>query len=467
MLDGRATWADVAAIIGPEDAYRSDHQVILGAASEIDAAGGTPDRVTVLDFLEHRDQIPSVGGREYIDHLVKTSPGASNIVSYAQIIRKHAKRRQLIEIGRRLADDAEDDDDLDLLIETHVRALADLGDRSISKATGDNPLDWLKSCELTDDEAEQISDPTWWVPGLFADGHVIAVVAKPNGGKTTIVFHLACEWAAHRTVVYIDVDTNAADAKRKLRLARQHGVRYLTPDLKAGKSILDVMAELQRLADSDADLSGHVWIFDTLKRMANVINKDSLKGVLGLMRKLSARGMTCILLAHTNKYRNQDGEYQYEGTGDLEADVDELIYFEPRENPDRSVTVSTRCTKRRAAIADLTWDIAPDRTVTQREQYVDVAAEARDRKQEDDDTTAIEAIRECLSDGPRKQTDVVKHCRAYSLTDKTVRRVLKRYRGRHWLEAQLPKDNAKEYRVIPRMTAHPSKPAEPENRIPF
>ena len=42
------------------------------------------------------------------------------------------------------------------------------------------------------------------------------------------------------------------------------------------------------------------------------------------------------------------GEFVFEGTADLESDVDELVYFEPRENPDKSLTVSTRCTKRRA-----------------------------------------------------------------------------------------------------------------------
>jgi hypothetical protein len=220
----------------------------------------------------------------------------------------------------------------------------------------------------------------------------------------------------------------------------------------------DVVLELERLAASDVDLTGHVWFYDTLKRMANVINKDSLKHVLGLMRKLSARGMTCVLLAHTNKYRNAEGEYQYEGTGDLEADVDELVYFEPRENPDRSLTVSTRCTKRRATIGEFTWDIHTDRTVTQRDQYVDVAAEQRQQKQEETDSTAIEAIYECLSTGSKKQTAIVEHCGAFRFSDKRIRAVLRRYRGRYWLEERLQKDNALEYRAIPRLTAPPSQP---------
>jgi KaiC/GvpD/RAD55 family RecA-like ATPase len=313
-----------------------------------------------------------------------------------------------------------------------------------------DPLDWMEAYELSSAEAEQIADPTWIEPGLVAAGHVVAIVAKPNGGKTTIVFHLACGWAdVPRTVVYVDADTNPSDAKRKLQLARKHGVRYLTPDLKIGKSMHDIVKHLEKLAASDTDLAGHVWIFDTLKKMTNVIHKDALRKVLSMLRKLSARGMTVVLLAHTNKYKNAEGEFQYEGTGDLESDVDELIYFEPTENDDRSLTVSTRCTKRRANIANMTWTIRPDRSVERLDGYVDVAAERRQREQLEEDEVVIELVRECLTAGPRKQREVVEHCAPCRITPKRVRTVLKRYRGRFWLEAALGKDNAKEYRLMP------------------
>lgn len=328
-----------------------------------------------------------------------------------------------------------------------------------------DPLNWLEGSELSNHEVSEILQQNWIVPRLIAEGHIIAIVAPPNGGKTSIMFHVACELGTQHTVIYVDADTPPAEAKRKWELAKAGGVRYLTPDLKVGKSMRDVVENLERMSVADnLDLTGHVWFFDTLKRMANVINKDSLKHVLGLMRKLSSRGMTVILLAHTNKYRNADGEYVYEGTGDLLADVDELIFFEPRENPDRSLTVSTRCTKRRADIGEFTWDIAADRTVTQRSHYVDVAAEERARAQEDADSTAIDAIRECLANGPKIQTELVKYCADYRLTHKRVRSVLRRYRGRHWLEKSRDQNNALEYTAIPRLTAPPAKPAEAENR---
>lgn len=318
------------------------------------------------------------------------------------------------------------------------------------KSAGD-PLSFMSRFQMTKEQAEDISDPTWVEPGLVADGHIVAVVAKPNGGKTTVLFHLACQWAAdpHRTVVFVHADTNPSDAKRMLQIAQRHGVNYLTPDFMLGQSMRNVVDELQQLAQTDTDLTGHVWLFDTLKKMTNVIQKEGLRNLLGLMRKLCMKGMTCVLLAHTNKYKNADGEYQYEGTGDLEADVDELIYFEPQENPDGSLIVSTRCAKRRADIQPMTWDIAKDRTVTPRSDYVDVAAQAMQAAQREKDSPVIEAVTDALADGPKKQTELIEHCRGFRQTEKRVRAVLRTYSGELWTAEKLFERNAWKYTLIP------------------
>jgi hypothetical protein len=176
-----------------------------------------------------------------------------------------------------------------------------------------------------------------------------------------------------------------------------------------------------------------------------------------MMRKLSARGMTCILLAHTNKYRNADGKFQYEGTGDLESDVDELIYFEPQENPDGTLTVSTRCEKRRAEMTPMTWDIHRDRTVTQRSEYIDVASQAEEALQREKDQPVIEAVTESLSLGPKKQTEVIAHCQRLKQTEKRVRAVLRTYSGKLWLAEKLFEKNAWRYELVSR-TGSPASP---------
>ena len=62
------------------------------------------------------------------------------------------------------------------------------------------------------------------------------------------------------------------------------------------------MRRLGQLAISETSLSGYVFIFDTLKKFVDVINKKNAKDFLKLMRKLSTKGATVCLLGHTNKY---------------------------------------------------------------------------------------------------------------------------------------------------------------------
>ena len=141
----------------------------------------------------------------------------------------------------------------------------------------------------------------------------------------------------------------------------------------------DVLRNLRSMAERKDDYSGIIFIFDTLKKMTDVINKKRSKELYLLLRSLSAKGMTIILLAHTNKYNDTEGKPIYEGTGDLRSDVDEMIYFIPEKHPDGSMTVSTDPDKKRGNFQPITFEIDPDRNVTQTD-YVDVASKIKAEK---------------------------------------------------------------------------------------
>src|SRR5262249_4457961 len=98
----------------------------------------------------------------------------------------------------------------------------DAVERQAEQQQPGDPFSWLKDHEMTNAEVDKIADPTWIEPGFIVESHVVAVVAKPNGGKTTIVFHLACRWTQlGYQVVYVHADTNPADAKRMREIAQQ------------------------------------------------------------------------------------------------------------------------------------------------------------------------------------------------------------------------------------------------------
>jgi hypothetical protein len=292
----------------------------------------------------------------------------------------------------------------------------------------ESPLDWIEGFILTDEEEKMLTDAKWIYPNLIIQGHVIAIPAKPNGGKTTLMTHIAGEIAPDYQVIYVNADVSGSDAKPMLEHARKYGYKMLLPDMKAGLCMDDVVAQLERMNEASADYSGTVFVFDTLKKMADMINKSSLKKVLATLRGLSAKGMTIVLLAHTNKYDGPDGRPIFEGTADLRADVDELIYLIPLKNPDGTMTISTDPDKVRGSFEPITFTVTPDRQVIPCNHYVNVAELNRAAEALERDETVIEAITEAIAAGKAKQVDIAAFCKEkYGLNHKQVGRVLIKY----------------------------------------
>lgn len=289
-------------------------------------------------------------------------------------------------------------------------------------------LDWTKGFTMSIEEAAKIETPDFIIPNLIIKGHVIAIVAEPNGGKTTIMLHMAGRMvqAGHK-VIYVNADVSAGDAKFMVTQAHMEGFELLLPDMKTGSGMADVVEHLKKMNAEGGDFSGLVFIFDTLKKMTDVIQKSQAKALYALLRGLSSKGMTIVLLAHTNKYKGADGQPVFEGTGDLRSDVDELIYLIPQKHSDGSMTVSTEPDKVRGKLEPMTFTITSDRAVIQESNYIDVAAQNAFMKRYKDDLDVIDAINRAIESGLCKQIEIRKFCREQGIGDKMTRRVLKTY----------------------------------------
>jgi hypothetical protein len=301
----------------------------------------------------------------------------------------------------------------------------------IKIASGKKPkpnMSWADTFELSNDEADAMSNPTWIRKHLIIQGHVIAIPAPPNGGKTTIFFHIAGEIAGDYQVFYVNADVSGGDAKSMVYQAKAKGFTLMLPDMKAGMSMDSVVDRITLMNEVDADYSGIVFIFDTLKKMTDVISKGKSKALYKTLRGLSAKGMTIILLCHTNKYTDTDGKPIFEGTGDLRTDVDDMIYLIHKKNADGSMTVSTEPDKVRGTFKPITFEISPDREVTQAD-YVDVLTLKKATAQREADETIIEAVSESIQAGEYKQTEITAYCKkSYDIGWRTVERVLNEYR---------------------------------------
>jgi replicative DNA helicase len=105
MLSNDA-WFNVAEVVSAKDFYRPAHQIIYEAMADLSADDQPLDAVTVSERLVSKGLLDKCGGLAYLGELVESTPGASNVIAYAQIVREHATLRALIGAGQRIADAA-------------------------------------------------------------------------------------------------------------------------------------------------------------------------------------------------------------------------------------------------------------------------------------------------------------------------------------------------------------------------
>ena len=358
---------------------------------------------------------------------------------------------RVVKITAPAVGDSKDPNDArrDASFKDRVEADIDEASRKKKPDTG-----WLERFKLTEQEVNALVEPEWIYENLIIRSHLIVIPAAPGAGKTTIMMTVAGEMAnSGFNVIYVNADVGGGDVKAMQTMADNMGFHLLLPDMKAGLSMDDVVQKIEDMNQLAADYSEMVFIFDTLKKMTDVINKSRAKGLYKTLRGLTAKGMTIILLAHTNKYADQDGKPIYEGTGDLRSDVDDMIYFIPKKNPDGSLTVSSdplsASAKRRGNHQPITFNISPERVVTRCAEYVDTAAQLKSDKQRQADESVIESITEAIQAGKIKQVEVIDWCREHhTIGRKTVERVLKRYIGKLWQRQRSFQKNSWNYSLV-------------------
>lgn len=98
MLDP-ALYDDVRAIVGPDDFYRADHQMIFGAIGDMKSEGEVCDFVTLAEHLRNAGRLDEAGGITYLGSLATDTYSVTNARHYAEIVRERATLRRIIAVG--------------------------------------------------------------------------------------------------------------------------------------------------------------------------------------------------------------------------------------------------------------------------------------------------------------------------------------------------------------------------------
>ena len=95
MLDAQA-WDKVAELVMADDFYRPEHRAIFTVIARLADDSEPIDVVTISERLDKRGELDDIGGVSYLIEIADATPSASNIASYAEIVRERSLLRRLI-----------------------------------------------------------------------------------------------------------------------------------------------------------------------------------------------------------------------------------------------------------------------------------------------------------------------------------------------------------------------------------
>ena len=203
MLDNDA-FDQIGDKIVEKDFYLREHQLIFRAVELLADQSKPFDVVTLNGELERLGEADNCGGLAYLGTLAKDTPSAANIRSYADIVREHSVKRELIRVGTEIADSGflpEGRMGVELLDEAE-RKVFEIAEQRSKGEKGFQPISKLlsKAVDRIEELFEQ-DDPITGVSTGFVDldrqtsgmqpGDLIIVAGRPSMGKTAFAMNIA------------------------------------------------------------------------------------------------------------------------------------------------------------------------------------------------------------------------------------------------------------------------------------
>lgn len=202
MLDNNA-WFNVLEVVAASDFYRPQHQIIFEAMGYLAEDNQPLDVVTVSTRLQHSGLLEKAGGAIYLAEIAENTPGASNVVAYAKIVRERSTLRQLLGAANRIAESAFNPDG---------RATGDLVDTaeqeifriSEGRMTEGGPQPVIPLLTQAVEKIEKLFQTRDAITGLATGFHdldrmtaglqtsdLVIVAARPSMGKTALSINMA------------------------------------------------------------------------------------------------------------------------------------------------------------------------------------------------------------------------------------------------------------------------------------
>lgn len=202
MLNNEA-WFDLVEIILARDFYRTQHTIIFEAMMDLANADEPLDAVTVSERLRSQGLLEKAGDVTYLAELAESTPGASNVLAYAKIVRERSIMRQLIGAANKIADAsfAPDGRDSDALVEMAEQSVFEIAENRTQNGGPEKVAPLLSRAV---EKVEYLFNTKGGITGTptgFKDldhktaglqpSDLVIVAARPSMGKTALAINMA------------------------------------------------------------------------------------------------------------------------------------------------------------------------------------------------------------------------------------------------------------------------------------
>jgi replicative DNA helicase len=270
--------------IRPENFYRGAHSCIYQAMMEERSRGRELDMISLKDYLESKGDLEKSGGAAYLVEISSTPSMASRWKRYAEIVRKKAISRRLVEVGTTVTaigyDDNDDVDDALAVTQAIVMGVV-LANQHESLPVGTILTDLWKSIN---EGGHQYVTPKGVPLARLRPGDLMVVGAGTSAGKTAITLDWCDDWSKETKVAYFEYEMTEADLMSRL-ICHHAGVSM--------KQVQDCdfdQEELQRVQDAMKELRTRQLVVEEVWCDVQIL--------MAKIRKAAMQGTEIIVIDH-------------------------------------------------------------------------------------------------------------------------------------------------------------------------
>ena len=261
LLDGMS-FTKIASFLEPEHFYLEPNKIIFEIARDLFNRQEPINQITIAHELETQEKLEEVGGRAYLAKVVDVVPTSIHIKHYANLVRRTATMRTLINAAENISDIGFDNDPD---VETSLSKAEDIiyGIRNDQPSRDFVPLretltPFLEtsSSDINDGENAPIGSGFKMLDELLGGlqrSDMLVLAARPSVGKSMFALNLAINSAMndHKVAIYsLEMGREQIATRMLATQARinMHSLRMMRLSTSQENRLIDAIGKLSDLS---------------------------------------------------------------------------------------------------------------------------------------------------------------------------------------------------------------------------